>query len=287
LELIAFQAAPPIQREGLPYWIFWFMLLIIALLFVFIFLRDKHLRMRISTFLAGARRRSILIKLKYQLKKEKQKQAALLKNLGEKAWGEDIRVPGSDAIRGNLKELFEKRDACQVEWKNAFAELEKLHKRLEETIGLYHKQVEEKAGQRKPHDELLKRKKEEEKALKKVPEKDREIERQLEESRSEQEETRERIEEIDDAIKEIEAEGRSKRHDIEKEIHYWEKKKAKIQEKIKEVEAQQQEHYHSLGRVLQELRVNSPALAELYVEIDGANIRITTLQHRIETLTGG
>jgi chromosome segregation ATPase len=287
LELIAFQAAPPIQREGLPYWIFWFMLFIIMLLFVFIFLRDKRLRMRISTFLAGARRRSILIKLKYQLKKEKQKQAALVKKLGEKAWGEDIHVQGSEVTRGHLKELFEKRDAGQVEWKNAFAELEKFHKRLEETIGLYQKKVEEQIVQRKPQDELMRRKKEEEKALKKVPEKDREIERQVEEARAEREETRERIEEIDDAIKETEAEGRSKRRDIEKEIHYWEKKKEKIQDKIKENEAQQQEHYYSLGRVFEEQRVNSPALAELYLEIDGVNQRITTLQHRIETLTGG
>ena len=287
MELIAFQAAPPIQREGLPYWIFWFMLLIILLLFLFVFLRDKHLRMRISTFLAGARRRSILIRLKFQLKKERQKRVALVKKLGEKAWGEDIQIQGGEGIRAHLKELYEKRDAGQMEWKNAFAELEKLHKRLEETIGLYHKRAEDQLLQRKPHDDLMKRKKEEEKALKKVPQKDREIERQIEEVRAEQEETRERIQEIDDAIKETEAEGRSKRRDIEKEIHYWEKKKEKIQDKIKENEAQQQEHYYSLGRVFEEQRVNSPALADLYLEIDGVNQRITTLQHRIETLTGG
>ena len=286
MELIAFQAAPSIQREGLPYWIFWFMLLIIMLLFVFIFLRDKHLRMRISTFLAGARRRSILIRLRYQLKKEKHKQAEFFRKLGEKAWGEDIHVPGSDAVRGHLKELFEKRDASQLEWKSAFAELEKLHKRLEETIDHFQKKVEEQIALKKPHDELLKRKKDEEKALKKVPEKDRAIEREIEEVRAEQEDTREHIQEIDDAIKEIEAEGRSKRHDIEKEIHYWEKKKGKIQDKIKENEAQQQEHYYSLGWVLQEQRVNSPALAELYLEIDGANHRIATLERRIETLSG-
>ena len=287
MQLIAFQAAPPMQREGLPYWIFWFMLLIIMLLFVFIFLRDKNLRMRISTFLAGARRRSILIRLKYQLKKEKQKQAALLTKLGEKAWGEDLRVAGSDIIRGHLKELLEKRDACQAEWKNAFAELEKFHKRLEETIGQYQKRMDDQAALRKPHDDLMKRKKEEEKALRKVPEKDREIERQVEEVKAEQEETRERINEIDDRIKEIEAEGRSKRHDIEREIHYWEKKKEKIQDKIKELEAQQQEHYNSLGRVFAELRVNSPALAGLHQEIDVANNRVLTLQRRIETLSGG
>jgi len=286
LELIAFQAVPTIQREGLPYWIFWFMLLIIMLLFVFIFLRDKRLRMRISTFLAGARRRSILIKLRYQLKKEKQKRAVVLKKLGEKAWGEDIHVQGSELIRGHLKELLEKRDSGQMEWKNAFAELEKLHHRLEETIGQYQKKVEEQIAQRKPHDELMRRKKDEEKALRKVPEKDREIERQMEEVRADQEETRERIQEIEDAIEEIEVEGKSKRRDIEKEIHHWEKKKEKTQDKIKEIEAQQQEHFYSLGQVFEAQRVDSPALAGLYLEIDGLNQRIATLQHRIETLTG-
>lgn len=287
MELIAFQATPSIRREGLPYWIFWFMLLIIMLLFVFIFLRDKRLRMRISTFLAGARRRSILIRLRYQLRKERQKRTTFLKKLGEKAWGEDIHVQGSELIRGHLKELWEKRDAGQAEWKNAFVELEKLHKRLEETIGQYQTKVEEQTAQRKPHDELMRRKKDEEKALRKVPEKDREIERQTEEVRGEQEDIRERIQEIDDAIKEIEAEGNAKRRDIEKEIHYWEKRKEKIQDKIKEIEAQQQEHFCSLGQVFEAQRVDNHALAELYLEIDGVNHRIATLQHRIETLAGG
>jgi len=287
LELVAFQAVPPIEKEGLPYWIFWFMLLIIMLLVVFIFLRDKSLRQRISTFLAGAKRRSILIRLKFQMKKERQKRIASLKRLGEKAWAEDIPHEESEAIRAELRGLFEKRGAFQMEWDAALRELEKLHKKLEETIGFYRKKVEEELLKRKPDDELLKRKKEEEKALKKVPHKDLEIERQIQEVKAEQAMIRDHINEVNAAVGEIESEGRGKRREVEKEIHHWEKKKEKIQDRIKEIEAHQEELFFALGRVFDDRRIDHPSLAVLYHEIDDIDHRISTLQHRIETLSGG
>ncbi|MGQ9673873.1 MAG: hypothetical protein ACUVV5_12235 [Candidatus Aminicenantales bacterium] len=127
MELVAFQAQPSFQRDGLPYWMFYFLLCIILLLVVFIFLRDKQLRMRISAFLAGARRRSILLRLKFQLKKEKQKRGNLLRQLGEKAWEQDVPVQDSEFIRTELKKLLERKKASQMEWKKAIEELERLH----------------------------------------------------------------------------------------------------------------------------------------------------------------
>lgn len=106
---------------------FYFLLCIILLLVVFIFLRDKQLRMRISAFLAGARRRSILLRLKFQLKKEKQKRGNLLRQLGEKAWEQDVPVQDSEFIRTELKKLLERKKASQMEWKKAIEELERLH----------------------------------------------------------------------------------------------------------------------------------------------------------------
>lgn len=286
MELVAFQATPPIQREGLPFWIFWFLLCIILLLLFFIFLRDKQLRMRLSSFLAGAKRRSLLIQLKIKLKKERQKRDGLLKKLGEKAWDEDIIIEGSEHIRAELEALFDKKNAGQTEWKKAFAEVERLHKKLEDSVRAHAEKINGQKAQKLPFDELMKRKKGEEKALKKVPQ-DREIERQVDEVKREKEEIQKRIDEFEDKIKEIEAEGRSERREIEKEIRHWARKKEKVQERIKEIEAQEGELHISLGKVTVERRVENQGLTILYAQIDDINQRIATLQHRIETLSGG
>lgn len=286
MELVAFQATPSLQREGLPYWIFWFLLCIILLLVFFIFLRDKQLRMRLSSFLAGAKRRSILIQLKIKLKKERQKRPDLWKKLGEKAWDEDIPIEGSEYIRAELEALFEKKNAGQAEWKKAFAEAERLHKKLEDSVRAHSEKAEEQKAQKLPFDELMKRKKEEEKALKKVRQ-DREIERQVDEIKREKEEIQRRIDEFEDKIKEIKAKGRSERREIEKEIRHGTRKKEKVQERIKEIEAQEGELHISLGKITEVVRVENRGLTILYSQIDDINHRITTLQRRIETLSGG
>ena len=127
MQIVAIQAMPSLQKDGLPYWIFWFMLLIIVLLLLFIFLRDKHLRLRLSSFLAGARRRSVLLQLKFRLKRERLKKGNILRLLGEKAWDADIRIEGAENIRASLAALVKRRDADLMDAKNALTELEKLH----------------------------------------------------------------------------------------------------------------------------------------------------------------
>jgi chromosome segregation ATPase len=287
LELIAFPSTPAFESDGLPYWIFWFMLLIILLLGLFIFLRNKKLRTRISSFLAGARRRSILFRLRFQLKKERQKKVGLLKKLGEKTWGEDIRVQDDDSIRARLKELLEKKSAGQLEWDKAYAEIEKLHKQLEETIAHYNTKIQELKNKKLPFDELLKRKREEEKALKKVRHKDREIERQIDEVKGEELEIRDRVEELEEDIKAVEAEGKDRRQATEKDIHFWTRKREKIQHRIKDIEVDQEAMYLSLGRLIEERRVLHKALDEVHTLVDGVNHRIDTLKRRIETISGG
>ncbi len=287
MELIAFPSSPALPRDGLPYWIFWFMLLIILLLGLFIFLRNKNLRMRLSSFLAGARRRSILIRLRFQLKKEHQKKAELLKKLGEKAWGEDIRIKDDDSIRARLKELFEKRNAGQLEGNKAYAEIEKLHKQLEETIAHYDAGINELKNKKQPFDELLKRKKEEEKALRKVRHKDREIERQIDELKGEEEESRDRVDELKEDIETLEDEARARRQAIEKGIHSWTRKRERIQNRIKDIEEDQEAMYLSLGRLVEEKQVRHKTLDEFHTLLDGSNHRIETLKHRIYTMSGG
>lgn len=286
MQIIAFQAMPSLQKDGLPYWIFWFMLLFILLLFVFIFLRDRGLRLRLSSFLAGARRRSVLLQLRFKLKRERQKKENTLKRLGEKAWDGDIPLQGAEATRTALEEMVTKRDATQMEWKNAFTEMERFHKRLEESNALFEQKIQERRAQKQPFDDLLKRKREEERTLKKVAP-GRDIDRQVDEVRREMTDTMGRVQEFERQIREIEAEKKDHQREIVREIHYWKKKKEKVQESIKQIEAEQEDLYLSLGRILEENRVESPELRGLYAEIDLVNGRIATLQRRIETLGGG
>lgn len=286
MQLVAFQAQPSLSRDGLPYWLFWFLLCIIMLLIVFIFLRDKQLRIRLSSFLAGARRRSLLFRLKFQLKKESQKQRTLLGQLGEKTWDEDIPVSGGELIRAELTRLFEKRNASQMEWKKTFADLERLHQELQASIRVHGAKSEEQRTGKLPFDELMKRKKDEEKALTKTLS-DRERERQVAEVRREKEEIRKKIDEFEDALRDIESEARIERRELERAIRHQEKLKERIEHRLKDIEAQEEILFLSLGRLIEQTRVANQGLSGLYSEIDLINQRISTLQRRIETLSGG
>lgn len=286
MQIIAFQVMPSLQKDGLPYWIFWFMLLIILLLLLFIFLRDRGLRLRLSSFFAGARRRSILLQLRYKLRKERQKKETALKRLGEKAWDGDIPLEGAEATRTALGETVKKRDASQMEWRDSLAEIEKFHKRMEESSALFEQKIRDRKAQKKPYDDLLKKKTEEERALKKAAP-GRDTDRQVDEVRREMLDAAARIQELERQIKEVGAEKKDQEREIAREIHFWTRKKQKIQERIKEIEAQQQELYLSLGRILEETKVENPELRGLYAEIDLVNSRIETLQRRVETLSGG
>lgn len=285
MQLIAFQAVPSLQKEGIPYWIFWSMLLLILLLLLFIFLRDRKLRLRLSSFFAGARRRSILLQLKFKLRKERQKKENALKRLGEKAWDIDIPLEGAEAVRAALQEAVKRRDAAQMELKNAFNEMEGLHKRLEELNALFDQKLRERQAQKQPLDELLKKKKEEEKTLRKLPQAG-DVERQMDEVRSEITDAVWRVEEFERQIKEVEAEKNDQQREIAREIHIWKKKRDRVQEHIKEVEAQQANLYLSLGQILEEKKVERQEFHGLYAEIDLINGRIETLLHRIGTLGG-
>ncbi len=241
--------------------------------------------MRLSYFLAGAKRRSLLIQLRRKTRKENQKRSDLLKKLGAKAWDEDIAVEGSSHVRAELEALFEKKNANQAEWKRAFAEVERLHKKLDDSIRAHEEKIKAEKARKQPFDDLMKRKNGEEKALKKVGQ-DREIERQVDEVRREKEVIQKSIGEFEDRIKEIEAEGRSQRREIEKETRYWARRKEKVQERIKDIEAEEEDLHMSLGQIVEEKRVESQGLAGLYAQIGDVNHRIATLQRRIETLTG-
>lgn len=279
MELIAFQAQSSFQQEGLPYWMFYFLLCIILLLVVFIFLRDKQLRMRISAFLAGARRRSVLIRLKFQLKRERLKRGSLLRELGKKAWEEGIPVRDGDFLQAELSKLLEKKKTCQMEWKKAFDELERVHRQLETSIHVHKEKMREKLAEKSSLDALQIRSLEDGKGT--------EFAHKGNHGEKEKEEIREKIKAYEDDLKGIEAEARREHQELEKEIHYWQKLKDRLEHRIKNIEAQEEALFYSLGKNLEEARVNHHQLDSLYSQIDTINQRISTLLHRIETLSGG
>ena len=86
------QAAPAIAREGLPYWILWFLLCVILLLLAFIFLRDKDLRERLNEFMSGAKKRVKRAQLRIRLNREKRTKSESVKDLGRAAWA--VRISG-------------------------------------------------------------------------------------------------------------------------------------------------------------------------------------------------
>jgi len=78
--------APPALREGIPYWIFWFLLSLILLLLLFIFLRDKDLRLRLSLVLAGAKKRMLVRRLEIRLRRQKRRKTILFREIGRTIW---------------------------------------------------------------------------------------------------------------------------------------------------------------------------------------------------------
>ncbi|GEM_PF-718428 len=102
-------------QEGLPFWIFWFLLGIIGLLVFFIFLRDKELRRRIDFFFLGARRRSLQLHLRRQMKKERKRKIFLWVEIGRIVYQKRLPLSAAEAIFVSLDSLEKKRTELQAE----------------------------------------------------------------------------------------------------------------------------------------------------------------------------
>jgi chromosome segregation ATPase len=147
-----FQAAPG-AAEGLPYWILWLLLCVILLLLAVIFLRDKDLRRRLSSFLSGARRRMLQLRLQAKLRREREKKRSLWKELGKRAWSEDL---ASDCISSEcerLAALEEEMHLHQMTWHEIYSKIEALGKEHEEESLRFRALIREQEEARKPHEE--------------------------------------------------------------------------------------------------------------------------------------
>jgi chromosome segregation ATPase len=156
LELSPHQALEPAEAaRALPFWMLWLLLCVILLLLVFIFLRDKDLRRRISAFLSGARRHMIRLRLQVKLKREREKKAALWRELGKLAWSEDVQASCIDEDCGKLAGLEEEIGRLRKTWHDVYSRIEVLGREHDAALKRFRELVAEQEEGRRPHQEQM------------------------------------------------------------------------------------------------------------------------------------
>ena len=117
------QPPSPSSREGLPFWIFWFLLFIILLLVIFIFLRDKDLRQRLNDFMFKTKKKIKKLRLQARLNRERREKAELLRDMGKKIWQDSIFPEKEEKMRDELNKLEERRSTLAKEMENTSARI--------------------------------------------------------------------------------------------------------------------------------------------------------------------
>jgi chromosome segregation ATPase len=337
----SFQTQPAETRDGLPYWIFWFLLCIILLLVAFIFLRDKDLRQKLNLFFFRAKNNLIKIQLQVRLKKERRKKDGLIRELGKKTWREGIRVVKSKKIERNLKNLEKNRIRFQKKLEEINSKIEMLKNELIESDQKFDDEVKEQQAkikhqreklaevdenQRQKKFDILQKKQEIEDLkinLKAVDKKAKKIEnnhnlleekkkiksaqieqkiknlekkreiilkeiRQLRKEKTEiaKEKTalQEMVELCERRIKEIEEAKNEQRHRFLREAQVWQKEKEKIHDKLREIVKQKEPLFESLGKLIDDLRVDNELLDAFYSQIDKVDKRIRELERQTQNL---
>jgi len=123
---LGFFSSPEMQKEGLPFWIFYLLLSIILLLIFINFLQNKELRQKLSYTLAGPRRRLNQLRLKVSLRKEEEKKAELFRQLGQLASVRWPEMPEIEEIASEIRSLEEESSKLQALWHETYRNLENL-----------------------------------------------------------------------------------------------------------------------------------------------------------------
>ncbi|MFC2157963.1 hypothetical protein ACFLT9_09020 [Acidobacteriota bacterium] len=133
LSFLSIQSPSPGSQEGLPYWIFWFLLCIILLLMIFIFLRDKDLRRRINLFFFRTKQKLIRLRLQRSLQSEARKMAGFFREMGAKTWIDQIRVQDDSQLFEKLKDLDTEKTDCEKEIQKIERKINKFQKIFNES----------------------------------------------------------------------------------------------------------------------------------------------------------
>ena len=97
----------------------------------------------------------IRMRLAARIKHEKEKKAALWKELGRKAWSEDVRIEGTEEIFRSLSVLEEEMNRRQAEWQEAYGRIEALETDQENARKLRKAALDAEEEARRPLEERL------------------------------------------------------------------------------------------------------------------------------------
>lgn len=100
----------PSPHDGLPFWVFWFLLSLIGLLILFIFLRNKELRRRIDSFFLQIKKGFLSLHLKHQIKREEKRKEKIWWELGKIVYEHGLAITGAEIWLKNLRELERQKD---------------------------------------------------------------------------------------------------------------------------------------------------------------------------------
>jgi chromosome segregation ATPase len=283
----------------------------------------------------------IRLRLQSRLRRESERKMALWKELGKKAWSEDVTAACvADECR-RLGELEEEMHVHRMAWHDVYSKIESLGREHEEKSGRLRAAIKEQQEGRKPFEEEkrdLEARKSEildaiggaawevdsiegqikgldrearavegnpkipdvEKAsrLNKIQEKaslltDRarvlqqklpllhEERRDLERRQAQAEA---RASEFSERIVAFEAEQAAENRAHERELREWLKSKQRIQDQIVEIQRLMEPLFESMGRTLDEKRIDQNELTLVYFQIDAVNRTVADIQGRIQKL---
>ena len=287
----AFQVSQELGQKSLPYWLFWFLMSTILLLLAVIFLRDKNLRRRMSLFFSGAKRKMLRLRLQAKLKKAREKRVAYVRELGMKAWSQNIRPAAAQAELEKLAGLEDERHVQQRTWHEVYSRIESMGRRHEEDVRRRQDLLRELEDLRNSAEGLLRSLVERKAATTPSPAA-AEGETDLARLRTEQADleadiaaAEARVAEHNARIRRVEEEGREADRGHAKSLAGWLKNKQRVQDRIVEIRRLMEPLFERLGRALDADRVAQDELDVLYFQIDNVDRTIEDLLARIQHLS--
>ena len=291
----SFREVPDSNKVSIPSWLFWVLLLVVAALIAGLLIRDKALRNKIAAGLKKLKKKWIRARLRGKIKKGQRTLDEALQRLGQAAWKAGHRPEESaeavreldvldETIRAKNDEI-EKIEAEAAGTKQAQADF------LQSQKAGIDKQVEAARPYREELSGRQARLKEVELALgdaaKTATGAETEIRTAEKASILEAAaKIRTILDGYDKTIKGLGEELSEKMRTSEALVAEMDKKKSGLKAEIDETEKKKRPLWVALGKKLIEKRVDDPALASIYAEIDGIDKTIRENEARHKDLGG-
>ena len=112
----------------------------------------------------------------------------------------------------------------------------------------------------------------------------RQLRKERTEIAKEKEALQEMVELCERRIKEIEEAKNEQRHKFLREAQVWQRDKEKIHDQLREIVKQKEPLFESLGKLIDELRIDNELLDTFYSQIDKVDKRIREIERQIQSL---